>query len=102
MQEIAATLTNVVSIVRIALSSSDDLRESSAALQGCRHACRPEGLHYDYDNADANCRRNSPTSVTMPMVCDDPRSASLVTTAGLMSTETIFTHDGSMFPTPMP
>ena len=36
------------------------------------------------------------------IVCDEPRSASLVTTAGLMSTHTIFTHDGSMFPTPMP
>ena len=33
--------------------------------------------------------RNRPTSVTMPIVCDDPRSASLVTTAGLMSTHTI-------------
>ena len=38
----------------------------------------------------------------MPMVWDDPRSASLVTTAGLMSTHTILTHDGNMLPTPMP
>ena len=36
------------------------------------------------------------------MVCDDPRSISFVTTAGLMSTQTILTHDGSMLPTPMP
>ena len=38
----------------------------------------------------------------MPIVCDDPRSASLVTTAGLMSTQTTCTHAGSMLPTPMP
>src|SRR6266542_2626976 len=35
-------------------------------------------------SADASWRRNSPTSVTIPTVCDDPRSASFVTTAGLM------------------
>ena len=35
-----------------------------------------------------------PTSVTSPIVCDDPRSASLVTTAGLMSTHTTGTHAG--------
>ena len=37
----------------------------------------------------------------MPAVCDDPRSASFVTTAGLMSTHTTRTHAGSMLPTPM-
>ena len=36
------------------------------------------------------------------MVCDDPRSASFVTTAGLMSTQTTGTHAGSMLPTPIP
>ncbi len=41
-------------------------------------------------------------SVTMPTVCDDPRSPSLVTTAGLMSMQTTRTADGSMLPTPMP
>ena len=37
----------------------------------------------------------------MPIVCVDPRSESLVTTAGLISTHTTLTHDGSMLPTPM-
>src|SRR5205823_6076372 len=44
----------------------------------------PEGGRYSC-SAPASCRRNNPTSVTIPIVCDEPRSASLVTTAGLMS-----------------
>ena len=50
--------------------------------------------------AGGRCRKR-PTSVTTPTVCMEPRSASLVTTAGLMSTHTTRTHDGSMLPTPM-
>ena len=46
--------------------------------------------------------RNKPTSVTRPIVCDDPRSASFVTTAGLMSTQITGTQAGSMLPTPIP
>src|SRR5262249_6316700 len=46
------------------------------------------------------CRKR-PTSVTTPTVCIEPRSASFVTTAGLMSTQTTRTHEGSMLPTPM-
>ena len=46
--------------------------------------------------------KNRPTSVTSPIVCDDPRSASFVTTAGLMSTHTTGTQAGSMLPTPIP
>ena len=46
--------------------------------------------------------QEQPVSVTMPTVCDDPRSPSLVTTAGLMSIQTTRTADGSMLPTPMP
>ena len=42
-----------------------------------------------------------PTSVTTPTVCIEPRSLSFVTTAGLMSTHTTRTHDGSMLPTPI-
>ena len=40
--------------------------------------------------------------MTSPSVCADPRSTSLVTTDGLMSTQTTLTQDGSMFPTPIP
>ena len=50
----------------------------------------------------ASCCRNNPTSVTRPIVWLDPRSASFVTTAGLMSTQITLTHAGSMLPTPMP
>mgnify|MGYP003341191628 CR=1 FL=1 len=39
--------------------------------------------------------------MTTPTVCCDPRSLSFVTTAGLMSTHTTRTHEGSMLPTPM-
>ena len=45
--------------------------------------------------------RNRPTSVTTPTACPVPRSLTLVGTAGLMSTQTIFTQAGSMFPTAM-
>ncbi len=37
-------------------------------------------------------------SVTMPTACALPRSASLVTVAGLMSTQTSGTDAGRMFP----
>src|SRR6476469_7462652 len=43
-----------------------------------------------------------PVSVTTPIVWAEPRSTSLVTTDGLMSTHTTFVHEGSMLPTPMP
>ena len=39
--------------------------------------------------------------MTTPTVWEEPRSLSLVTTAGLMSTHTTRTQEGSMFPTPM-
>jgi len=42
------------------------------------------------------------SAIPMPTVCEDPRSASLVTTAGLMSTQMTRTEDGSMLPTPIP
>src|ERR1700722_5348575 len=49
----------------------------------------------------ASSPRNWPTSVTMPTACPVPRSLTLVTTAGLMSTHTILTQLGSMFPVAM-
>ena len=52
-------------------------------------------------SASASRCRKSPTSVTTPTVCIDPRSLSFVTTAGFMSTHTTRTQEGSMLPTPM-
>src|SRR5689334_22852155 len=49
----------------------------------------------------ASSPRNKPTSVTTPMAWPVPRSLTLVATAGLMSTQTIFTQLGSMLPTAM-
>src|SRR5262249_8140805 len=46
----------------------------------------------------ASRSRNSPTSATTPTACPVPRSLTLVATAGLMSTHTIFTQLGSIFP----
>ena len=50
----------------------------------------------------ANCctsrLRNNPTSVTMPTDSSEPRSASFVTVAGLMSTDTSGTDAGRMLP----
>jgi hypothetical protein len=45
--------------------------------------------------------RNRPTSVTTPTLSMEPRSASFVTTAGLISTQTSRTPAGVMLPTPM-
>src|SRR5262249_37389661 len=45
--------------------------------------------------------RNRPTSVTTPTDSTEPRSLSLVTTAGLISTHTRRTPAGVMLPTPM-
>src|SRR5687768_4701431 len=45
--------------------------------------------------------KNNPTSVTTPYDSNEPRSLNFVTTAGLMSTQTIFTPAGVMLPTPM-
>ena len=49
-------------------------------------------------SSSASCSTNSPTSVTTPIVWKLPRSASLVTTAGLMSTHTVCTAAGSRLP----
>src|SRR5207253_178676 len=49
----------------------------------------------------ASSRKNDSTSVTSPTDCQLPRSASLVTTAGLMSTHTVRTPAGSMLPVAM-
>src|SRR5207245_8107515 len=49
----------------------------------------------------ASSRRKDSTSVTRPRVWEEPRSASLVTTAGLMSTQTVFTTAGSRLPVAM-
>src|SRR5450432_78768 len=45
--------------------------------------------------------RKRPTSATTPTAWPVPRSLTLVATAGLMSTQTIFTQLGSMFPVAM-
>src|SRR5450756_575050 len=47
-------------------------------------------------SSSASCSTNRPTSVTMPTVWKLPRSANLVTTAGLMSTQTVRTEAGSI------
>src|SRR5205085_1204616 len=52
-------------------------------------------------SASAKCSRNRPTSVTTPTACPVPRSLTLVATAGLMSTQTIFTQLGSILPVAM-
>src|SRR5579871_141829 len=49
-------------------------------------------------NCLASKPRNCPTSVTTPTAWPVPRSLTLVTTAGLMSTHTILTQLGSMLP----
>src|SRR5579863_1332918 len=55
------------------------------------------GFFHSPSSRESNSR-NSPTSVTTPTACPVPRSLTLVATAGLMSTHTIFTQLGSMFP----
>src|SRR4029453_399037 len=49
-------------------------------------------------SSSANAPRNRPTSVTTPVAWAEPRSASLVTVDGLMSTQTSGTEAGSRLP----
>ena len=49
-------------------------------------------------SSPAKERRNGSTSVTRPIVWNVPRSPSLITVAGLMSTQTTFTQAGSRLP----
>src|SRR5580698_3312070 len=58
-------------------------------------------LHFVASKVRESRSRKRPTSVTTPMACPVPRSLTLVDTAGLISTQTIFTQLGSMFPTAM-
>src|SRR5207237_1942105 len=55
-------------------------------------------LSYPASNASTSSRRKESTSVTRPMLCQLPRSASLVTTAGFMSTQTVCTAAGRRLP----
>src|SRR5262249_15499395 len=67
----------------------------------CEHAKPLPGLGRGYGSASITCtssRRKDSTSVTSPTDCQLPRSASLVTTAGLMSTQTVRTCAGSILP----
>src|ERR1700693_4622437 len=58
-------------------------------------------LHFAGIRILDNKSRNRPTSVTTPTAWPVPRSLTLVATAGLISTHTIFTQLGSMLPTAM-
>src|SRR5579859_6883256 len=55
----------------------------------------------DCGSARSSDARNCPTSVTTPTAWPVPRSLTLVATAGLISTHTIFTQLGSMLPVAM-
>src|SRR5262249_4524955 len=60
------------------------------------------GRHVPHPSSAAASRfRKRPTSVTTPVDSTEPRSASFVTTAGLMSTQMSRTPAGVMFPTPI-
>src|ERR1700680_3951740 len=68
---------------------------------GARLLIRGQAFHAAGINVLASRSRNRPTSVTTPTACPVPRSLTFVATAGLISTHTIFTQLGSMFPTAM-
>src|SRR5713101_8261812 len=55
----------------------------------------------DFVASSTSTRRNGSTSVTKPTDWNVPRSASFVTVAGLISTQTVFTDAGSKLPTAM-
>jgi len=57
--------------------------------------------HRTWASSSTRTRRNGSTSVTKPIVWKVPRSASLVTVAGLMSTQTTLTRAGNRLPTAM-
>src|SRR5439155_9924697 len=77
-----------------------DLVEHPEVL-GRAHEVAPAPVEPHVQRAAASSRRNSPTSVTMPRAWWLPRSASLVTTAWLMSTQYVSTPAGSRLPVAM-
>src|SRR5713226_5479909 len=58
-------------------------------------------LRFSYESASASSLKNSSTSVTRPAAWKLPLSASFVTTAGLISTTTVRTVEGSRLPVAM-
>src|SRR5207302_32051 len=76
------------------LCVSPPLREPGSPACRNRRQRRP----YHGSSAATSSRRNDSTSVTRPTDCQDPRSLSLVTTAGLMSTQTVRVLAGSRLP----
>src|ERR1035437_5296087 len=59
------------------------------------------GVGAFHAKAFASRARNRPTSATIPTAWPVPRSLTLVATAGLISTHTIFTQLGSILPVAM-
>src|SRR5581483_5754385 len=67
----------------------------------CRTFLRASHFCHPGERRFASKSRNRPTSVTTPPACPVPRSETLVATAGLISTQTILTHEGSILPVAM-
>src|SRR5438552_12716519 len=57
-----------------------------------------EAAHSFHPKWRASSRRNDAASITRPMACKLPRSASLVGTAGFTSTQTVGTEAGNKLP----
>src|SRR5437899_5726848 len=57
-----------------------------------------EAAHSFHPKWRASSRRNDAASITRPMACKLPRSASLVATAGSTSTQTVGTEAGNKLP----
>ena len=87
-------------LTRIVSTLADRALPARAVVYRVRTAASDRERAYVRSRSASRCR-NRPTSVTTPTVWAEPRSESFVTTAGLMSTQTTRTQDGSMLPTPM-
>src|SRR5258708_3316163 len=89
---------NLNFVTRIVIRPGLDFRQLCINA-GAGLLIRVLAFHAAVINVLASRSRNKPTSVTTPTACPVPRSLTLVTTAGLISTQTILTQLGSMLPT---
>src|SRR5579872_4816472 len=84
-------------VIRILIRPGLDFRQRRLDTRGCVLI----GIRAPHARAFESRSRNSPTSATTPTACPVPRSLTFVATAGLISTHTILTQLGSMFPVAM-
>ena len=81
------------------MHADDQLEFAIADLRSSAFICGSSCIFSSASTSCTSARRNGSTSVTRPTVWKLPRSLSLMTVEGLMSTQTTLTQAGSRLPT---